>query len=1159
MSDLEIFTNALEKSIGEPREAYLTEVCGADVAQRQRVEDLLKRHEHVGDFLERPATNIPSTLHVKAFEPESINLIGSEIAGRYKILEHLGEGGMGSVYVATQMEPVRRKVAIKIIKLGMESTQILSRFDSERQVLALMDHPNIARIYDGGLTVERRPYFVMELVNGLSLISFCDQTRLGIKDRLELFAQVCQAVQHAHQKGIVHRDLKPSNILVTMIDGKPVPKVIDFGIAKAIGDNLADGSMITQFGAVVGTLEYMSPEQASFSNVDVDTRADIYSLGVILYELLTGLKPFDSKRFQHAALDEMMRIIREDEPRRPSTRLSTAESLPAIAAYRHIEPKRLTALLRGDLDWVVMKCLEKNRERRYESASSLVKDIQNYLNHQPVQASPPSSVYRLKKWVRRNPIAIAVSITALVTILGGIVATEIERNRRLEETQLKLQAYEKLQEEQIKTKQALAKEQLAREEEAKLRRIAEEQMKRAEKAEADTLADYKASTDDTILLLLASKAELGKQEKEYLEKSLNRWSEFARRKGDDPHCMAIRAEGLQRVAYLRARLGQVQDSLKEHREALVIFQKLHETDTENLGYRERIALTHSRIGNALSSLGKYTESQQALESAKNIYESLLKCSPVNREYQWKLAYSLKHFANSLFQSRQFEQALKNYQRSHDLFESLAKIQPQVRDYHAMKAGTLGSIALTQSKLGNRIEARLSFVKALESQRKLVEQYPDWYDEHSSLANIHNSYAGLLSQLGEHDSSRVEYEAARNIYQKLADQFPSFANYLSGLAGAHYNLGNHHCERGQREQAKVAYESAIRVWNRLAARYPSQPLFRRELAKSQFVYGDLLLLDSPAKAQEVFGQAIVQYRQLVQENSGNIVDQLSLSSASNNLARIHKNLGQLNDAIKEFEQAAELLQRLHERHPQDLFCCEQRANVLNDLGLVYSEVKQSERALQCIEQSWKLRKQLSEAEPKTLKYQILLGSSCTNMGMVVSNTGKSALAKEWYSKAITTLEQARKLDPQSALCKQSLKSAYIGRWAILITERQMREAEQDWNQAWELVPLAERQRLKAARVLTIALAGLVEEAVAETMELTKTTSWSAEQWVDFASVYAIARSKKADKPEYQLRAMELLQKAVHAGYKNGKQLMEKQELVSLRDREDFKKLVNSLNK
>src|SRR5262249_23442787 len=348
---------------------------------------------------------------------------GAVIAGRYTLLARLGEGGMGEAWVARQTEPVKRQVALKLIKAGMDSRAVLARFEAERQALARMDHPHIARVLDGGLTAERRPFFVMELVNGLPLMRFCDEARLGIRERLELFVAICSAVQHAHQKGVIHRDLKPSNILVTLLDGRPVPKVIDFGVAKAVGGKLRDEALSTQFGAVVGTLEYMAPEQAGHSGSDVDTRADIYSLGVLLYELLTGLRPLDARRLREAALDEVLRMIREEEPPAPSARLAAEEALPRLAAARQVEPGKLLGLLRGELDWVVLKCLEKRRERRYETASALAPDAQRYLADEPVEARPPSAAYRLRKFVRRHPLELALAgALALLLVGGGAVA-----------------------------------------------------------------------------------------------------------------------------------------------------------------------------------------------------------------------------------------------------------------------------------------------------------------------------------------------------------------------------------------------------------------------------------------------------------------------------------------------------------------------------------------------------------------------------------------------------------------------------------------------------------------------------------------------------------------------------------------------------------------
>ena len=348
-----IFLQAVEIASTEERLAYLARECGDDEVLRREVEELLLHHQQMGSFLEAASAH-RATLD----EPAATERPGTVI-GPYKLLEQIGEGGMGTVYMARQTEPVRRLVALKIIKPGMDSRQVIARFEAERQALALMEHPHIAHVFDGGTTTSGRPYFVMELVKGVPLTKYCDEHRLTPKDRLALFIPVCQAIQHAHHKGVVHRDIKPSNVLVALHDGKPVPKVIDFGVAKATGQQLTEHTLVTSFGAVVGTLEYMSPEQAEINQLDVDTRSDIYSLGVLLYELLTGTTPLDRRRFKQAAILEVLRLIREEEPPKPSTRLTTAEGLPSIAANRGVEPRKLSGLLRGELDWIVMKCARK--------------------------------------------------------------------------------------------------------------------------------------------------------------------------------------------------------------------------------------------------------------------------------------------------------------------------------------------------------------------------------------------------------------------------------------------------------------------------------------------------------------------------------------------------------------------------------------------------------------------------------------------------------------------------------------------------------------------------------------------------------------------------------------------------------------------------------
>jgi serine/threonine protein kinase/Flp pilus assembly protein TadD len=418
----ELFLKALELPSAAERGDFLERECAGDAALRAEVDSLLQANERAGQFLEQPVADSVATGAFQSNLDSAPAETPGTVVGPYKLLEIVGEGGMGTVWLAQQSEPVKRLVALKLIKPGMDSRQVLVRFEAERQALAMMDHPNIARVLDAGATSTGRPYFVMELVKGVPITHFCDERRLTPRERLELFVPVCQAIQHAHQKGVIHRDIKPSNVLVALYDGQPVPKVIDFGVAKAAGQPLTEKTLVTGLGTVVGTPEYMSPEQAELNQLDIDTRSDIYSLGVLMYELLTGTTPLLRKRVKERALLEVLRIIREEEPPRPSTRLSTTDQLPSIAANRGLEPRKLSGLVRGELDWIVMKCLEKDRNRRYETANGLAMDLQRYLSDEPVLAGPPTARYRFRKFVRRNKrsllMAGVVGVAALVATAG---------------------------------------------------------------------------------------------------------------------------------------------------------------------------------------------------------------------------------------------------------------------------------------------------------------------------------------------------------------------------------------------------------------------------------------------------------------------------------------------------------------------------------------------------------------------------------------------------------------------------------------------------------------------------------------------------------------------------------------------------------------------
>jgi serine/threonine protein kinase/lipopolysaccharide biosynthesis regulator YciM len=407
----EIFETLVELDSLEQRARMLAERCGGDDDLRMEVESLLEAHDQAGTFLESP----PAAVSAAPLRPE----VGSQV-GPYRIREQIGEGGFGLVFVAEQLQPVRRTVALKLIKPGMDSREVVARFEAERQALAMMDHPHIAKVFDAGTTESGHPYFVMELVHGVPITDYCDQNSLTPLERIELFVAVCHAVQHAHQKGIIHRDLKPTNVLVTTLDGRPIPKVIDFGVAKAIHQQLTDATIYTRFHQMLGTPLYMSPEQAEMTSADIDTRSDIYSLGVLLYELITGTTPFDQRRLARAAFDEIRRIIREEDPPRPSTRLSESKDrLASIAAQRRTEPAQLSRIIQGELDWIIMKALEKERARRYATADNLAKDIERFLQHEPVEAGPVSRSYRLRKFARRHRASLVTGASLLGLLLAG--------------------------------------------------------------------------------------------------------------------------------------------------------------------------------------------------------------------------------------------------------------------------------------------------------------------------------------------------------------------------------------------------------------------------------------------------------------------------------------------------------------------------------------------------------------------------------------------------------------------------------------------------------------------------------------------------------------------------------------------------------------------
>jgi serine/threonine protein kinase/tetratricopeptide (TPR) repeat protein len=551
MNEELLFAEAVGKK-GEARTAFLDRHCKDNLILRQRLEALLWANDYPDPDLEPAAPRESATLH----EPNS-ERPGTVICP-YKLLEQIGEGGMGLVFMAEQAQPVRRTVALKVLKPGMETRQVVARFEAERQALAIMDHPHIAKVHDAGVTESGRPYFVMELVRGVPITQYCDERRLSTRQRLELFVIVCQAVQHAHQKGVIHRDIKPSNVLVSHHDIVAVPKIIDFGIAKATGSavgGLTNRTLFTHFAQMIGTPLYMSPEQAEMNGLDVDTRTDVYALGVMLYELLTGTTPFESETLKKVGLDEMRRLIREEEPPTPSRRFSTmsAQACSTICERRGVDGRRLGQVLRGELDWIVMKALEKDRNRRYETASGLAADVHRYLNGEVVQACPPSVGYRLRKFVRRNRGPVLAMAGVFLLLLGGVAGTTLGL---------------------VQARQAEREAQNARERVEGERDAAVE----ARKETFDALIDL---TDLSSQYLYLDRVALGPKEREFLERMAAHFERLAALLSDAAEAQDTRARSLSQVGHTYVQLGDLDRGVDAWRRAVDVHRRLRPAKSAN--------------------------------------------------------------------------------------------------------------------------------------------------------------------------------------------------------------------------------------------------------------------------------------------------------------------------------------------------------------------------------------------------------------------------------------------------------------------------------------------------------------------------------------------------------------------------------------------------
>ncbi len=951
-----IFVSAVEEYAPDEWEKFLDDACRGDLALRRRVELLLQAHEGEDSLLDRGnETGTATTIDQPIAEGPGT------VIGPYKLSQQIGEGGFGVVFLAEQERPVRRRVALKIIRPGMDTREVIARFEAERQALAVMNHPNIAKVFDADTTKSGRPYFAMELVQGVPITEYCDECNLTTRERLELFITVCHAVQHAHQKGIIHRDIKPTNVLVAIEDGRPAPKIIDFGVAKALNQQLSEHMPVTAFAQMVGTPLYMSPEQAELSPLGADTRSDIYSLGALGYELLTGTTPFDKNRLHSVGYDEMRRIIREEEPPRPSTRLTTLMSVAgSTVADRHrTNPHRLVQAIRGELDWIVMKCLDKDRNRRYATVGALIEDVQHYLNDEPVEACPPSVAYRFHKFVRRNRgVLTAAGLVAAVLIFGTALsvsqAVRATRAERLAQTR-----YEA--------------ERLARQETDVARRAAENDRLQAKQNAAAAIAEAAKSKATVNLLQQMLSPEVNRAQNYTVRQMLDDFSDrLSGRLADQPE---LEAEIRTIIAGVYQKLSLFEKA-EPHLQAALDFRRQHLGQSHpqvaesllasawNANNRGQFAQAEAQAREALT-LARQNGNSRAILAALHPLQNFL-----NQQDKYSEAELIGADALAIVHSLDLQRdwiacevrlALASTRIGQKRW---VEAEDLIRQGLAIAEGLKGErdhrTAVVQASLVSVLEARGAYAEAEEICRQALSTLHGIFgSRHVSVARLTHRLAAIMSARSNFQAAELTFLEALSIARELAGAEPGNRAHNRLLISIRWDIAEMYLLQGEREKA-------LAEWTKTIEREPASAdawFWRAEFRR---------------RSLHQWEEALADYSQVIELDP-------KRADARDKLAWIL--LTCPNQTLRDPPRALTLAQEAVELEPD-------QGPYWNTLGVAHYRAGQWQKAIEALEESVRLY------EGRDLSFNAFF------LAIAHWQRGERDVARRWYDEAVAWMREHR---------------------------------------------------------------------------------------------------------------------------------------------------------